>query len=378
MLSTTKGLPMKWKNLLYGLALTLFLVPASSASLYSQSSFYQGKTITVIVSSDAGGTVDMRVKALAPVLRKYIPGNPIIVTEYMPGGGGRKAANHLYRSVRPDGLTIGSMSTTLVAAGVLGESGVLYNIDRFIYLGAPDGSTQHVFLTRKELGLSTLDKLRAAPGLRIGAQSIGHQIYIAGRVFAFFIGLKEPKFVVGYTGPEIDLALNRGEVDARAHLVGTVMQRTPELVEKGLADFHAVLETPKGNRHPRFAHLPELESFAKSDKERRLLSLQRTLRLTGSTLILPPGTAKEPAEVLQEGMRKAFKDPAFLEAYRKATGEDATPVMPEDLQRIVKEVPRDPEIVGLFNRIAGPESLPDRLSQSFRQANTSPHLHWRI
>jgi len=66
------------------------------------------------------------------------------------------------------------------------------------------------------------------------------------------------------------------------------------------------------------------------------------------------------AEVLQEGMRKAFKDPAFLEAYRKATGEDATPVMPEDLQRIVKEVPRDPEIVSLFNRIAGPESLPDR------------------
>ena len=91
MLSTTKGLPMKWKNLLYGLALTLFLVPASSASLYSQSSFYQGKTITVIVSSDAGGTVDMRVKALAPVLRKYIPGNPIIVTEYMPGGGGRQS-----------------------------------------------------------------------------------------------------------------------------------------------------------------------------------------------------------------------------------------------------------------------------------------------
>jgi tripartite-type tricarboxylate transporter receptor subunit TctC len=351
---------MRWKSRLCGLALTLFLVPASKVALYSQSSFYQGKTITVIVSSDAGGTVDMRAKALAPVLRKYIPGNPIIVTEYMPGGGGRKAANHLYRSVRPDGLTIGSMSTRLVAAAVLGESGVLYNIDRFIYLGAPDGSTQHVFMTRKELGLSTLDKLRTAPGLRIGAQSIGHQIYLAGRVFALLIGLKEPKFVVGYTGPEIDLALNRGEVDGRAHLVGTVIQRTPELVEKGLADFHAVLETPKGNRHPRFAHLPELESFAKSDKERRLLNLQRTLRLTGSTWILPPGTAKEPAEILQEAIRKVFKDPAFHEAYKKATGEDATPVMPEDLQRIVKEVPRDPEIVGLYNKIAGPDSLPDR------------------
>jgi len=174
------------------------------------------------------------------------------------------------------------------------------------------------------------------------------------------IGLKEPKFVVGYTGPEIDLAITRGEVDARAHLVGTVMQRSPELVEKRLGDFHAVLETPKGNRHPRFAHLPELESFAKSDKERRLLHLQRTLRLTGSTWILPPGTPKEPSEILQEAIRKAFKDPAFLDAYKKATGEDATPVMPEELQRIVKEVPRNPEVIGLFNRMAGPESLPDR------------------
>jgi len=114
---------MKWKNLWCGLALALSVVATSSVSLYAQLSFYQGKTITVIVSSDAGGTVDMRAKALAPVLRKYIPGNPVIVTEYMPGGGGRKAANHLYRAIRPDGLTIGSMSTTLVAAAVLGESG---------------------------------------------------------------------------------------------------------------------------------------------------------------------------------------------------------------------------------------------------------------
>src|SRR5262249_24404090 len=69
-----------------GLALALSVVATSSVSLYAQPSFYQGKTISVIVSSDAGGTVDMRVKALAPVLRKYIPGNPVIVTEYMPGG----------------------------------------------------------------------------------------------------------------------------------------------------------------------------------------------------------------------------------------------------------------------------------------------------
>src|SRR5262245_16495442 len=80
---------MKWKNLWCGVALALSVVATSSVSLYAQPSFYQGKTITVIVSSDAGGTVDMRVKALAPVLRKYIPGNPVIV--YRIHAGRRRA-----------------------------------------------------------------------------------------------------------------------------------------------------------------------------------------------------------------------------------------------------------------------------------------------
>ncbi|HEY3302686.1 MAG TPA: hypothetical protein VGL70_04015 [Candidatus Binatia bacterium] len=343
-----------------GLVLVFFLFSIWLLPVQAQSPFYHGKTITIVVSTDAGGSSDVRVKALGPYLRKYIPGNPTIVTEYMPGGGGRKAANHVYRSARPDGLTIGSMSTTLVAAAILGESGVLYDVDKFIYLGAPDSSTQHVFLTRKEAGFSNIDKLRAASGIRIGAQAVGHQIYNTGRIFAFLLGLKEPKFVVGYSGPEIDIALQRGEVDGRAHLAGSVLQRTPELLEKGLANFHSVLETPKGNHHPRFAHLPELESFAKSDKERALLALQRTFRLTGSALLLPPGTPKEQTEILREAMRKAFKDSAFLAAYRKATGDEATPVMPEELQRIVAEAPRDPEIVTLFKKIAGPDPLPDR------------------
>ena len=70
--------------------------------LCSQTHFFQGKTITLIQGREPGGSGDLRTRALVPFLRKYIPGNPTIVMEYMPGGGGRKAANHLYRSARPD------------------------------------------------------------------------------------------------------------------------------------------------------------------------------------------------------------------------------------------------------------------------------------
>ena len=351
---------MEWIKFFCGLALVLPLVAVFDIALYAQVPFYQGKTITVIVSSDAGGTSDLRVKSLVPYLQKYIPGNPTIGLEYMPGGGGRKAANHVFRAAKPDGLIIGSLGTTLLAAAIQAEAGVLYDINKFIYLGSSDATTQHIFSTRQEMGLTNLEKLRGAPGIRIGAQAIGHNIYITGRLFAFFLGLKDPKFVVGYSGPEVDLALLRGEVDARSSLVASIVQRTPEWVDKRLVDFHAVLETPKGNRHPRFAHLPELETFAKSERERRVLALQRAIRLGGSAIVLPPNTPRDRVEILQAAMRKALNDPGFFTSFRKLVGEDPTPLMSEELQKVIQEVPRDPEVLALFQRIAGSERMPDR------------------
>src|SRR5262249_43397944 len=77
---------------------------------FSQTSFFQGKTVTILESSAPGGVGSMRTKAVVPFLQKYIPGNPIIVMQYMDGGGGRKAANHLYTAARPDGLANRRMS----------------------------------------------------------------------------------------------------------------------------------------------------------------------------------------------------------------------------------------------------------------------------
>jgi tripartite-type tricarboxylate transporter receptor subunit TctC len=67
----------------------------SLASAFAQSPFYEGKTITIVQGREPGDAGDMRVKAVLPFMQKYIPGNPTIVSEYMPGGGGRKAANHV-------------------------------------------------------------------------------------------------------------------------------------------------------------------------------------------------------------------------------------------------------------------------------------------
>ena len=330
------------------------------ADLFAQTPFYQGKTVTIIQGRDPGGTGDMRTRALSPFLQKYIPGNPTVVSEYMPGGGGRKAANHVYRSARPDGLTIGNPGVGMVSSAVLGETGVLYDLDKFFYLGSPYSTYHPIFVSRKPAGLSSIEKLRAATGVRIGAQSVGFSVYNEARLFAYIIGLKEPKFVTGYSGPEIDQALIRGEVDARSSSADTVMQRNREWFEAGLVDFHAILEIPKGDKHPQFSHLPELESFARSDSERKLVILGRAFRIAGTPIVLPPGTPKERVEILQEAFRKTYKDPEFFREYKKLVGDDASPLLPENHERAIREIPREPEVIELFKKLASAGPLPPR------------------
>ena len=198
----------------------------------------------------------MRVRAMIPFLQKYIPGNPNIVSEYMPGGGGRKAANHVYRSARPDGLIIGNPGLGMVAAAVLGESGVLYDLDKFFYLGSPYSSYHPLFLSRKQAGLSSIEKLTAASGVRIGGQSVGFSTYNEGRLFAYILGLKDPKFIAGYAGPEIDQALMRGEVDARATAADSIAQRNPDWLGGGLVDFHTILKFPRATNIPSSSSFP--------------------------------------------------------------------------------------------------------------------------
>jgi tripartite-type tricarboxylate transporter receptor subunit TctC len=303
----------------------------------------------------------MRVKAVLPFLRKYIPGNPHILPEYMPGGGGRKAANYVFSSARPDGLIVGHVGG-VVANAIQGQAGVQYDIDKFIYLGAPNTASHYVFVTRGELGLNSLEKLRAHAGLRVGAHAVGHFVYITGRLFAWLMGLKEPRFVTGYSGVELDVNLLRGEIDSRANIADTVLHRGADSLNKGLTHVHAILEIPKGDKHPhpRFASLPEIESFARSDKETKTLAMFRAFRLVGSPYILPPGTPQDRAEILREAFRKTFRDPEFHKEYKKLTNDDATPLLPEDMEKAVRAVPREREIVELFQKIAGPDTLPPR------------------
>jgi tripartite-type tricarboxylate transporter receptor subunit TctC len=337
----------------------LFMLQLVPALAFSQTPFYQGKTITLIRGSTPGGVGERRVRAVIPYLSKYIPGNPTILIEFMPGAGGRKAANYMYHRARPDGLTLANIGSGLITNAVLGEAGVEYDLDKFIYLGTPNTGTHYIFLTSSKLGLTTLEKLRAHAGLRIVAHAVGHEIYLTGRLFAYMLDLKEPKFVTGFSDPEMVIALAQGEVDGRSQVAESI-EITPGWIDKGVVDFHAILETPKVKKHPRFAQLPTLESFAKSAREQNVLLMHRAFRLVGTPYLFPPGTPRDRVEIVTEALRMTFRDPAFLKDFKTITGADATPLMAEEQDKAIKEIPRDREVIELFKKLAGGDPLPPR------------------
>jgi tripartite-type tricarboxylate transporter receptor subunit TctC len=345
-----------------GVLFLLSLVLLSQSGLvrsFADTPFYQGKTITVIQSGEPGGSGDLRTKSVIAALSKQIPGNPTIIMQYMPGGGGLKAANHMFRNARPDGLTIGRIGPGHVQSAVMGDPGVSFDIDQFIYMGSPISRWASVFYTRKELGLASLQKLQASAQLRIGAQSVGHPVYVRGRLIAWLLGLKEPKFITGYSAPEMEVAFRQSEIDA------LVEDPEDDDIKKEFAHFHIVFNTPNEYKHPhpRFRTLPHVNEFAKTERQQKVLALFQVFRAVGDSYVLPPGTPQERVEILLEAMRKALKDAEFFRRFKASFGVDATPLFPEEQQKLVRGAPREADILTLYKMLAGHGGLPPRYSE---------------
>jgi tripartite-type tricarboxylate transporter receptor subunit TctC len=179
-------------------------------------------------------------------------------------------------------------------------------------------------------------------------------------VFAYILGLKDTSFIAGYSGVELDPALLRGEIDLRSNGADTIVQRNKDWLKGGVVNFHAITETPKGEKHPAFPNLPEIETFAKSPLDRKIITMQRAFRVTGTPFVLPPATPKDRVEILQDAFRKTYKDPEFAKHYQKLTTDEPSPLLPEDHEKAIRDVPRDREAVEVFKRLANAVALPPR------------------
>jgi tripartite-type tricarboxylate transporter receptor subunit TctC len=323
--------------------------------------FYQGKTLTIIEGRSPGGTGSVRTQAVVKYLQKYLPGNPSVVYQYMAGGGGLAAANHMSGGVKRDGLTIANIGASVYSNAMLGAGGVRYKLEDFVSLGSPYSGGSRTLLIRAGLGLDTVEKVQAYKGLKFANRSVGHATYVFDRVFAFILELKEPRWILGYKSLEIGPALLRGEADAQVQSVHTLLRRNRDWLKEGFT-FPVFVKDVNGKgveRYPEFPKgRPSLDQYADTELKRGVLRFYYASNPGTSVFFVTKGIPEPALKALREAFDKVWKDAQLAEEYERSTGEPADAVTGEEIDRSLGQIPRDPRVLAVYQQLIGGGPLP--------------------
>src|SRR5215470_16984584 len=118
------------------------LVIAAAPLPAAAQNFYEGKTVTLVVGTEAGGGFDIYARVLGRHLGKHIPGRPAVIVQNMPGAGSAKAAEFLYTLAPKDGTTIGIIFPGIVVEPLLQPGKFRFEPTKFDYLGSADSGTR--------------------------------------------------------------------------------------------------------------------------------------------------------------------------------------------------------------------------------------------
>lgn len=341
---------------------TVLLVASRGSAATGESPFYQDKTITVVEGRAAGGTGSFRTQAVVKYLQKHLPGNPGFLYQHMAGGGGTAAANHLTNVAKRDGLTIGNIGTGVYSAAIFGAKGVRYKLDDFIFLGSASTGGPYMLVVRPGLRLDTAEKLRTHKGLRFAQRSVGHTMYILDRMMSFVLELPEPRWILGYNDQEIEMAVQRGEADARSTNLNSYLRDTPHWLKEGFT-VPIVMRNTKGRGAEFVPAFPQqkvahLDQFLDTQLKRAVVRLHDSSRPGSSVFMVSRGIPEPALKALREAFEKVWKDPQFAEEYKKLTGEPTDPITGEEIHQVLEQMPKEPKIMEVYKQIIGAGALP--------------------
>jgi tripartite-type tricarboxylate transporter receptor subunit TctC len=334
-----------------------FFVLAHNRLLFAQSDFYKGKTITVYIGTTPGALYDQWGRILAQHMGKHIPGKPDMIVQNMPGAGHMIAANYVYNKTKPDGLSlIGSIVPTLYFDQLVGRKEAQYDWAKFVWIGSPVQGESQMYM-RADTPYKTIEDVRnAKEPPRCGAQGTSDSAYYLPKLFEETIGTKF-NLVQGYPGgPEIDLAVERGEIHCRAFTIEAFMSREPYHTWRKKGFVRNIIQTGK----KRDAKLPEtptlwelMDRYKTPEENRRLATLMLASGQLGRPMMGTPGIPADRVKVLRDAFNATMKDPEFLADIDKRQF-DLDPVPGEELEKTVKDVmSQPPDVIARMKKLLG-------------------------
>jgi tripartite-type tricarboxylate transporter receptor subunit TctC len=325
---------------LVGLAAALGFVFGVNADVRAQANFYSGKTIAVVVGSAPGGLYDLWARLFARTMGKYIPGNPTMLVQNMPGGGSIVAANYLYGIAKTDGLTIGMFQTHLYLEQLVSRPEVKFDVRRFNWLGSQEKGQMMLYIRADSPYKSIDDVIKAKEPPKCGGSGTADQSALLTTLLEETIGAKFVR-VLGYKGGgEVDLAMERGEVICRATRITVHFSREPFLSwEKKGFDRHLLQAGKK--RDQRLPDVPTIyelmDKYKTSEVGRRLTQIFLAGDELGRPMVAPPGVPADRVKILRAAYGKALKDPDLTSEVERQRL-DMEPSTGEEIQTLIKEL----------------------------------------
>jgi tripartite-type tricarboxylate transporter receptor subunit TctC len=290
--------------------------------------FFRGKQINLYVGSSAGGGYDTYARLLARRFGSYVPGNPTVVPQNMPGAGSNKLAAYMYTVAPKDGTAIGAIFSGAILQPLLGDP-VQHDPSKFIYLG---NANTEVFLcvARTDASVQTF-KDALSRELIVGATNEGGSSRDFTAMLDNLLGAKL-RIVTGYPGSnEMLLALERNEVQGVCGLGwSSIAPQRARLLDSGLA---RVLVQLANTGHPELNRMgvPLALDFARNDDDRKAMELVFSQLTFGRPFVLPPGVPADRVTALRRAFMQALQNPeAIAEARNMAL--DLDPLVGEAVQ----------------------------------------------
>ena len=323
------------------------LNPLNLERASAQTPFYQGKTIRIVIGSSTGGGYDLWARLLARYYGKYIPGNPTIQVQNMPGAASIVATNYLYNVAKPDGLTLGALLPAIYFDQLVGRPEVKFDFAKIGWIGSPE-QNDIIHYIRADSPYRTIDDIRKAKEPpRCGSSGTGTTGFYIPRLLDEVLGTKHT-IVSGYAGgSEVDLAVERGEVHCWSPLVATFFGREPYISWQKKGFVRVLLQTNR-KRDPRLAETPTIyelmDQYKTPEAGKRLTRVILIAATLGRPIAVTPGIPPDRLKLLREAYLKTLKDPELI-AETKRQRWDIEPLSGEEMEQLSKEVMVQPKEV---------------------------------
>jgi tripartite-type tricarboxylate transporter receptor subunit TctC len=293
--------------------------------------FYRGKSIRLIAPSDVGGGYDLYARTFATHLRKHIPGDPNIVVQNMPGGGGLLSANWLFNIAPKDGLAIGLIQRGIPFYPYFGDQNAKFVPTAFNWLGsftAEVGSTT-VWHAAKAQTMADAFKDTIVLGGSGPNDSETHPHLMNNTIATKF------RVVSGYrANSAVFLAMERGEVEGVTGSWSSVKSERPNWLRDNQV---RVLVQVSRTRAPDLPNVPLIMDFVKTAEHRAMWNVMLAMAQVGRPVAAPPGIPAEATKILRAAFMATVKDPAFIAEMERGRRE-LSPEDGEAVQRVLDGV----------------------------------------